>query len=194
MYLIFRVTAMNVGEALLNQTAILLPEVYNNFTSKVYSVLEEYKLQNEPNQCLPKNIWLRNQLSSLLEHHMAYKCSLPKYGTVLYRYGGDLIHALTMAPKQANQKIDDGSMCMITQACKALNQKLHTEVNKVIEKESVNSEHFNIQKFVESVDPTLWKALCLLTDSKSKKVTHTREIRRAYTFCQLLGNSTRMST
>ena len=44
---------------------------------------------------------LRSQLSSLLDHHMAYQCNVKKYGTVLYRYSGDLLHALnvTLAPQ-----------------------------------------------------------------------------------------------
>ena len=35
--------------------------------------------------------WLLSELSTILEHHMAYRCSVRRYGTVLYRYGGDLL-------------------------------------------------------------------------------------------------------
>jgi len=41
---------------------------------------------------------------------MAYKCSIPKHGTVIYRYKGDLVHALTIALVQgqcANESIND---------------------------------------------------------------------------------------
>ena len=41
--------------------------------------------------------WLRSQLSSLLDHHIAYRCCVKKYGTLLYRHGGDLVHALNAA-------------------------------------------------------------------------------------------------
>ena len=36
-----------------------------------------------------------------LEQHMAYRCSVKKYGTVLYRFGGDLVHALNLSLGQA---------------------------------------------------------------------------------------------
>ena len=39
--------------------------------------------------------WLWSQLSSLLEHHLAYKCLVERYCTV-YCYGGDLLHALNV--------------------------------------------------------------------------------------------------
>ena len=32
---------------------------------------------------------------------MAYRCSVKKYGTVLYRFGGDLVHALNVSLGQA---------------------------------------------------------------------------------------------
>ena len=34
---------------------------------------------------------LRNNLPVILEPHMAYHCYAKKYGTVVYRHGGDLL-------------------------------------------------------------------------------------------------------
>ena len=53
--------------------------------------------------------------SSLLQQHMAYRCTIRKHGTLLYRQGGDLVHALTVALGQGNttlQSIDDNATCM----------------------------------------------------------------------------------
>jgi len=47
-----------------------------------------------------RHAWLRSSLLSLLQHHMAY--SIPKYGTLVYCYGGDLVHALTVALGQCH--------------------------------------------------------------------------------------------
>ena len=35
---------------------------------------------------------------------MAYRCSVKRYGTVLYRYGGDLLHALNVSLGQTRMK------------------------------------------------------------------------------------------
>ncbi len=46
---------------------------------------------------------------------MAYRCTIRKHGTLLYRQGGDLVHALTVALGQGNttlQSIDDNATCM----------------------------------------------------------------------------------
>ena len=93
---------MHVGEALLNQTALLLPDVFDYFheklreITKLRSIILEQEVHNNAN-----STWLRSQLSSLLEQHMAYRCSVKKYGTVLYRFGGDLMHALNLSLHQA---------------------------------------------------------------------------------------------
>ena len=86
-----RLVAIDVGEALLNQTAILLPQAYDIFREKLMS-FPEVIINREP----PSHLWLRTQLSSLLEHHMAFRCCIPKHGTILYRYGGDMLHALSV--------------------------------------------------------------------------------------------------
>jgi len=88
--------AITVGEALLKQTAILLPQIYSTFKLELESIARNCRVHTEDHD-LPRHAWLRSSLSSLLQHHMAYRCSIPKYGTLVYRYGGDLVHALTVA-------------------------------------------------------------------------------------------------
>jgi len=72
---------------------------------------------------------------------MAYRCSIPKYGTLVYHYGGDLIYALTVALGQCHHtntaiadSVDD---TMLTQVCKGINSKLHAQVNKLITSDSL---------------------------------------------------------
>ena len=85
--------AIEVGEALLKQTALLLPSVYERFCDKLTEITRSRGIIiNQDIQRLVSANWLRSQLSSLLEHHLAYKCSVKRYGTMLYCYGGDLLH------------------------------------------------------------------------------------------------------
>ena len=91
-------TALVVGEALLNQTAMLLPTVYKQFMHRLEYILHSNKSsQGTETQTLTTPQWLHSQLSALLDYHLAIKCSIKKFGTVLYRYQGDLLHALNVA-------------------------------------------------------------------------------------------------
>ena len=83
---VVRSLAISLGDALLKQTAMLLPQLYAIFRERLVGVTGKCGISIC--QDLPSHSWLRSQLSSLLEHHMAYRCSVPKYGTLLYRYGG----------------------------------------------------------------------------------------------------------
>ena len=142
---------------------------------------------NTEDQDLPSHAWLRSSLSSLLQHHMAYKCTVPKYGTLIYRYGGDLVHALTVALGQGNHtntpshSIDDDAM--LTHVCQNINSKLHAQVNKLITSDSLEPhrfEQFDINAFVDDLDPTIWKAVCLITQASSKKLNHVQKVRTVF--------------
>ena len=92
-------SAITVGEQLLKQNALLLPDVYDSFTTKLKHIVQVrgIKLEGSDIANAVTPIWLRSQLSSLLDHHMAYRCCIKKYGTLLYRHGGDLVHALNVS-------------------------------------------------------------------------------------------------
>ena len=60
--------AVTVGEALLKQSAVLLPQVYVTFKSELDSVIRQCQVHTE-GQDIPTSTWLRSCLSSLLKHH-----------------------------------------------------------------------------------------------------------------------------
>ena len=98
-------SAVYVGEALLKQNALLLPDVYDYFHNKLLEIIKLRGIVlNQDLHIIASPSWLRSHLSSLLEHHMAYRCSVKRYGTVLYRYGGDLVHALNVSLGQARNQ------------------------------------------------------------------------------------------
>ena len=109
-----KVIAIKVGEELLEQRA-LLPTAYEWFTSEVTQML---RLRNqsipntEPNHIASPQ-WLRSQISCLLKQHVAYFCKIKKYGTVLCRYGGDLLHSLNVALGQCNRGLISKYMYII---------------------------------------------------------------------------------
>ena len=95
-----QVSAIYVGESLLKQTALLLPDVYDSFMSYVMETSQLCNINHE-NTSTTQPIWLLNQVSSLLDFHLAYKCPVKRFGTVLYRHGGDLVHALSVSLGQS---------------------------------------------------------------------------------------------
>ena len=196
--------AVEVGEALLTQRALLLPTIYEKFCDNVMEIIRTRGIFiNHDIQTVVSANWLRSQLSSLLEHHLAYRCSVKRYGTVLYRYGGDLLHALNVSlgssrVQSANTDdtgTDNDFQNNLTKVCLALNDKLHVCIHKLLRKDAVhpqNIEDIDIDKFISELDPDIWKAICLLTQPLSPKaikkanIFHVRKMRRFFCVCTML--------
>ena len=113
--------------------------------------------------------WLRSQLSSLLEHHLAYKCSVKRYGTVLYHYGGDLLHAFNVSLGSSRVQtancdhtgIDDEFQNNLSKTCLTLNAKLHVCIQKLLRQDAIhpqNIEDIDIEQCISELDPDIWKA------------------------------------
>ena len=77
-------SAIFVGKTLLDQNAILLCEVWEYFEKIVSDVSKSIPLHHNLHDIANSN-WLLSQISVLLEQHMAYHCSVKRYGTVIYR-------------------------------------------------------------------------------------------------------------
>ena len=130
-------SAILVGEKILEQNAILLPEVYDYF-NKMYADITMSQSIVGLNTTVSSN-WLLSELSAILEHHMAYRCSVRRYGTVLYRYGGDLLHALNVSLGQSRstknhpEKEMDSDLQFqknLSDVCHTLNAKCHACTQK----------------------------------------------------------------
>ena len=164
--------ATYVGKALLNQTALLLPKC-ENFQVKPSEVTTKMNISMRET---PTSIWLRSELSTKLEHHLAYKCSVMRLGTVLYRYDGDIFHAFSVALGQArNRDTSD----QLSQICLSLNAKCHTTIKDLIQQDSLaphNIESTDINKFISDLDPDI----SLLTKPLSKKANRPERLTSTY--------------
>ena len=199
-------SAVHVGEALLNQTALLLPDVFDYFHEKLREITKVHSIIFKQDVCNTVNsTWLRSQLSSLLEQHMAYRCSVKKYGTVLYRLSGDLVHALNVSlgqaryqasniPAMENSNSGDFQTTM-SEACLALNAKCHASIERMIKEDTANPhqiENIDVDKFISELDPDIWNAICLITQPllpqaiNSANDMNVRKIRRFFCTCTLL--------
>ena len=196
-------SAVHVGECLLKQTALLLPDVYDTFISYVTETTGLCNIQHERDiESIAKPSWLRIQLSSLLEHHLAYRCPVKRFRTVLYRHGGDLVHALSMSLGQnrtqtsrtsALQKSDgDKLQSNLTSICTTINGKFHTCIDALIHEDTAHPhvmENINIDQFISKLDPDMWRAVCLMTEpqsSKGNEKSNVRKIRQVFCTCALM--------
>ena len=186
-------SAINVGETLLKQNALLLPDVYDSFTKKLKQVTQLCNItvgtSDMRNAATP--VWLRNHLSSLLDHHMAYRCCIKKYGTLLYRHGGDLVYALNVSlgqmrnlmrqsdhpgdsdpdPVVENAECSDFQQAL-TKSCLTVNSKIHSCIDRLVQQdinEPLNKEEIDIDEFLNGLDPDIWKAVSLLTQPLSAR-------------------------
>ena len=136
-------SAIHVGEALLKQTAMLLPDINNFFLNELNKTIKMRGITiKEDFGNIAGVKWLRSQLSSLLQHHMAYKCTVKRYGTVLYRHNGDLVHALNVSLGQVRTQTNTGTDCKsdtednfdsnLTQTCLTLNAKCHAYIRTLL--------------------------------------------------------------
>ena len=100
-----------LSDSLLQQGAVLLPTVCQVFL-ETYGVSHsgsiasvELNLEVGYNTVKFSSRWLLHQLIIYLHPYMEYKCVHRKYGTMLFRRGGDLLTSLSLALGALSTKV-----------------------------------------------------------------------------------------
>ena len=90
-------TVITVANHLLQNKALLLPVASKLFISSYLSDTSETDIYLDLGDYTIKfsSRWLLNQLIAHLHSHIDYKCIHKKYGTVLFRRNGNLLHSLS---------------------------------------------------------------------------------------------------
>ena len=123
--------------------------------------------------------WLYNHLASSFKHHIAFACKIKKHGTILFRKGKELdalSHALhnqkvmdSLDPEQ--QKVSEFNVEPVSDQIQRaifndLNARVHRLINKLLSEDSASPfdlMSFDVDAFIDSVNPKLWEAICQLT-------------------------------
>ena len=126
-----KVTAIRVGEELLQNRAILLPTAYDWFTQEVHHTLRNQVIPKTELNQLASPQWLRSQLSCVLRQHLAFICKIKKYGTVLYRYGGDILLSLNVALGQLRLNHYIRDPCLPKQRCQRISLMNHNQQQRL---------------------------------------------------------------
>ena len=90
-------TAFTVGDAILHQRAMLLPEACEVFLQAHTCDDQGLDLEVEEGSVKFSSRWLLNELILYLKPHLSSKCIHRRFGTLLYRTGGDLLTSLSWA-------------------------------------------------------------------------------------------------
>ena len=191
-----------VAKHLLVQKALLLlPWVcqvfLNIYTGDLNSVQVTLEVGDSTVQFSSR--WLLHQLITYLDVYMMHKCIHMKFGTVLYRKGGDILIALSWAlstPPPPNQyQYHPEIQCQNSDVNKTLkeasiivNNLIHEEIQK--SSQSQPSTLININDELININPSLLEFLTSITNSaRENEITyateHIKKIRLYFILSQL---------
>ena len=66
----------------------------------------------------------------------------------------------------------DDFQSTLSETCLALNAKCHACIERLVKEDAANPhkiENMDIDKFINEIDPDIWKAVCLLTQPRSSQ-------------------------
>ena len=208
-------TAIYVGDIILRNEAILLPQVHETFSTFAIDTLSTSNLEwvGEPKGLVTARCILSN-LTATLQHHLSYVCKVKKYGTLLYRSNGDSLHALTCSLHKSYKKeticTSDNCTCstpisseplQMQQVMLDLNSRIHQQVKRFLADDAAIPFQFDtldIDTIISEMDPNLWSAICSLSQSVSERrctskvsdnttrAQHIKKVRRFYCLCVLM--------
>ena len=163
-------TTIMVAETIRHQKAIMLPEVAAYFKSVVTGTTTR------------TTRWLLRQLEEALGHHLKSACKHRKYGTILYRAGGDLLQALSSAlgskcagtdgqrtttlPSTTCDKIPLEEAVNVVG--EEMNNIIHQQIGKFLSKEQFDYQTIHFDNLIESIDPQLWRLITIMTKTTQK--------------------------
>ena len=79
-------TTKIVATNLLTNSALLLPEIYENFCSHLTTLITSHQINcdNVDIRQLIRARWILSNLTANLQHHISYSCTTRKFGTLIY--------------------------------------------------------------------------------------------------------------
>ena len=139
---------VDVGRELMDKNALLLPTVRDLLCQYATELL---RVNNLDITQLVTSRWILSNLTTTLQDHMAYKCSVRKYGTLIYRPNTDLRLTLAQAlwRVQNYEKVgiavlqDSDSSKTIseetgTHYLEELNARVHSQIRALLAKDAVS--------------------------------------------------------
>ena len=197
-----------VGRQLLKHRAMLLPTIYNMLCQTARDTLQLHNLDSTIKvTSIVSTRWVLSSITAALEGHVQYHCTVRKYGTLIYRRSSDLRTALSHAlwtshhrtPPVENKFEVNSPLQQEREVLEALNDRVQAQI-KAFNDKDLDLEHsnFNIERVIGELDPILWEAINVLTQSVSERrgtsavlkegsaERHIKRVRRLFLLCSLL--------
>ena len=191
----------------------MLPTIHDHFSVNATELIQAIKLDGVQNvRELVTSKLLLSKLTVSLQHHMAYTCTVCKYGTLVYKPGKDLApllcEALWKLRKAESQSVSTLTTDTYTPSestglptIDSLNLAVLAQIRRFLAEDAKSPfeyDSINFESIIQQMDPQLWQAVCLLTRSMSERrgiskandpssrVYQTKRIRRIFLLCSLL--------
>ena len=207
--------AIYVGQQLLEGNALLLPSIHDLLCEYIKQVITANNLELEAcTSTLVTSRWVLSSLTATLQHHIACTCTVRKYGTLIYRPNTDLRPTLAKAlwsvrnisrcgPLDSNSATpsNEAPEKCVEKCLAEVNAMVHSQIKALLAKNAlspVDHDCLNIEKIIQEMDPNLWKAVCILTQSATEKrgtskttecnsfAFHVKRIWRLFLMCTLM--------
>ena len=171
---------LHVAKEFLHHRVLLLKSAHDLFCQTLKGTCDLVKVEHSEATVTQRA--LLSHLTNTLQHHIRYNCKVKKYGTLLYRVEDDIVPFLTRIlwkqileqtswhDSSTNDKTEPETECM--EAIEHLNNKVHEQTRRFIKEDKCKPFDFtslDIDQVISTIDPTLWQAICTLTQSISEK-------------------------
>ena len=200
-----------VGRQLLKHRAMLLPTIYNMLCQTARDTLQLHNLDSTIKvTSIVSTRWVLSSITAALEGHVQYHCTVRKYGTLIYRQSSDLRTALSHAlwtshhrtpPVETKLELNS-PLQQEREVLEALNERVQAQIKtfngKDLDLISLEHSNFDIERVIGELDPILWEAINVLTQSVSERrgtsavlkegsaERHIKRVRRLFLLCSLL--------
>ena len=179
-----------------HERAVLLPDVSQVFLTQYLAASggapgnEEHILESPEGSVHFSNKWLLKQLTLYLHPHILSKCVHKKFGTLLYKKGGDILTSLSWAlgackyetkeepyqlyVKQCN-KPDRAKI--LSEAGDIINDLIHSEMTKhSCHKLKMGMNNFNIDEQISKIYSSLWLFIQSITRTVKQRVGISQQV------------------
>ena len=198
-----------VGRQLLEGKALVLPVVHGLLCQYIDEELLANNLEAENVPKLLTSRWVLSSLRATLQKHIAYNCTVRKYGTLIYRPQTDLrpvlaealwrIHNMSTHVPQESPEVK--TVRTDTEVLEELNTHLHCQIKTLLARDAVapiDHDNLDVEELIADMDPKLWEAITLLTQSLSERrgtckadkenstAYHIKRVRRLFLLCNLM--------
>ena len=161
-------TAVHAGESLLSQDAVLLPALFKVFSAHADETIVAANLEGGGDtKGLVTPRWILSNLTATFQHHLSYTCKVKKYGTLLYRSNGDILHSLSVALRKLSRATQqEDSSCEKNsnltsdpdqQYLNSLNTCIHQQICKFLTADAAIPFRFDklvFDSIISDIDPS----------------------------------------